>query len=418
MKNERGQAMILLVFGILVLLAFTGLAVDGGRMYSGRRQSQNAADAAALAGARELAELIMACESGSAANDGQVALAVVDLARLNGVDHFSPDGHVAAWYVDANETRLGSVGFGLGIPDGATGVEVSLVLTQATTFMKALGRQDFVTPASAMAMAGPIKNFPGGGGLLPIGVPLEVINALDEDETFYMMENNKPEGGSFCRDGAATMCIGDPNAANANRGWLNLNYNFNLDHRVGSDPLNRSFEQNVPNRGCGSDPSKSVDDGVQGWSGDGCPYPFPIIAGTEGYMDGDFIHGSPGARQSSMQEVVETYNGAIAYVPIFDNIYMSDYMKENFTAPEEPVDGSLGGDHWPNAGGGGSAFLYHIVGFAAVEIDDPNSKDHVLVGNFKSSVIGQSEIQPGGGLNGSGGICGGTPMLYGIVLWK
>lgn len=50
-KLERGQAMFLLVFGMVALLGFAALAIDGGMVYSERRHAQNAADAAALAGA-------------------------------------------------------------------------------------------------------------------------------------------------------------------------------------------------------------------------------------------------------------------------------------------------------------------------------------------------------------------------------
>ena len=49
--SERGQALILIVFGIAALFGIAGLAVDGGSLYADRRRAQNAADAAALAGA-------------------------------------------------------------------------------------------------------------------------------------------------------------------------------------------------------------------------------------------------------------------------------------------------------------------------------------------------------------------------------
>ena len=50
-SSERGQALILIVFAIMALVGVIGLAVDGGNAYADRRQAQNAADAAALAGA-------------------------------------------------------------------------------------------------------------------------------------------------------------------------------------------------------------------------------------------------------------------------------------------------------------------------------------------------------------------------------
>ncbi len=50
-SSERGQALILIVFAIVALFGVTALVVDGGNAYADRRQAQNAADAAALAGA-------------------------------------------------------------------------------------------------------------------------------------------------------------------------------------------------------------------------------------------------------------------------------------------------------------------------------------------------------------------------------
>ena len=51
MKYQRGQAIILIVFGIVGLIGMTALAVDGGNTYSDRRHAQNAADTAAFAAA-------------------------------------------------------------------------------------------------------------------------------------------------------------------------------------------------------------------------------------------------------------------------------------------------------------------------------------------------------------------------------
>jgi hypothetical protein len=52
--EEAGQALIQVTISLVVLLSFVALSIDVGRVYSERRNMQNAADAAALAGAREL----------------------------------------------------------------------------------------------------------------------------------------------------------------------------------------------------------------------------------------------------------------------------------------------------------------------------------------------------------------------------
>lgn len=54
-KSESGQALILLVLGVVALLGFTALAVDGGMVYSDRRNAQMGSDAASLAGGGEAA---------------------------------------------------------------------------------------------------------------------------------------------------------------------------------------------------------------------------------------------------------------------------------------------------------------------------------------------------------------------------
>ena len=53
-KREQGQAIVIMAFALIALLAFAALAIDGGNAYVERRRSQNGADAAALAGARQV----------------------------------------------------------------------------------------------------------------------------------------------------------------------------------------------------------------------------------------------------------------------------------------------------------------------------------------------------------------------------
>ena len=49
--GQEGQALLIMVIFLTVLLGFTAIAVDAGRFFAERRFLQNAADAAALAGA-------------------------------------------------------------------------------------------------------------------------------------------------------------------------------------------------------------------------------------------------------------------------------------------------------------------------------------------------------------------------------
>ncbi len=49
-NSEKGQAIVYLVLGLVVFLGFVALAIDGGMALADRRNEQNAADAASLAG--------------------------------------------------------------------------------------------------------------------------------------------------------------------------------------------------------------------------------------------------------------------------------------------------------------------------------------------------------------------------------
>lgn len=410
-KSEKGQSIVLVAIVMVGMLVIAGLAIDGGNLFLQRRRVQNAADAGAMAGTRTLARLIASCEEGDSADDALVAQAVTEFVSGNG---FSPDDGttILSWYVDKQNQPLSPVGAGA-IPNSATGVHVEINTLVDTYFLPVVGVESNALSAYATGMSGRVTQFPGG--ILPIAVPLQVVQALEPDEPFVVLENNHHDGGSFCEDTNGNgqydegyeFCIGDPASHNAHRGWLNLNYIYNTQFLSQSSPYYRTFERNVPNRPCGSDPDASTDDGLQGWAGDGCPYPFPLFAGSVGTATGDFIHGDPGARQSSLQTVVETYNGRTAYVPVFDYIYMSDYMADHFPEPE--------GIGWPRAGGGGHAFLYHIVGFAAVQVNDSDSHDHELAATFKEALIGDGMIQPGAGMGV--GACEPS-IVYGINLWE
>ena len=53
-KGQSGQTIVFVAIALLVLLAFVALSVDVGNVWGQRRRMQNAADAGALAGAREI----------------------------------------------------------------------------------------------------------------------------------------------------------------------------------------------------------------------------------------------------------------------------------------------------------------------------------------------------------------------------
>ncbi|MFQ5381196.1 MAG: pilus assembly protein TadG-related protein, partial [Dehalococcoidia bacterium] len=55
-RNEDGQVLVMVALTMLGLLSVVGLVSDGGLVFSRRRDLQNAADAAAAAGAMQIDE--------------------------------------------------------------------------------------------------------------------------------------------------------------------------------------------------------------------------------------------------------------------------------------------------------------------------------------------------------------------------
>ena len=81
-RDESGQTLIMFAFGLAVLLGMAAMTIDVGLAYVARRDMQNAADAAALAGADLLLEGQSSVLAASAARD---------LALQNGYDNAAAD---------------------------------------------------------------------------------------------------------------------------------------------------------------------------------------------------------------------------------------------------------------------------------------------------------------------------------------
>jgi hypothetical protein len=174
-KRERGQMLVIVALGLTVLIAMAGLIIDGGMALSNRRQVQNAADAAALAGTRVLGlDLKWRADNrpppAPFANvDQEVCDAINEALVYNtnaaqsiaAIDCYagSPD----AQYVDFNRNPLRQVG--KGVPPNAQGVQVSGTGASGTFLMGVIGIETIDVGADATALAGPGE--PPLGALMP-----------------------------------------------------------------------------------------------------------------------------------------------------------------------------------------------------------------------------------------------------------
>ena len=127
-RDESGQAFVLVAIFLLGLVAVAGLVADGGLVLAQRRDLQNAADAAAAAGAMQLDEDHYRATGGAGvALDGDAAYAA------------------AAGYLAAE----GGAVYSVGVSDARVEVEVSR--SANTAFLRVLGIESVTINARASA---------------------------------------------------------------------------------------------------------------------------------------------------------------------------------------------------------------------------------------------------------------------------
>jgi hypothetical protein len=397
-QPKQGQAIVIMAFAIIALAALVGLAIDGGNLYTLRRRAQIGADSTAMAGTQMLADLISRCAAPTTAHDTAIRDQILEYARRNGIDEFSPNGDVTAWYVNKDRTNLGFVGAGVPIPTGATGISTRLVTTDTTTFMRLFGFRHVVAPGEATAMAGDVLQV-GGGGLLPIAVPEKVVRTLGPNQPFSIL--NTGDFKDFCSNNPE-ICEGDVDAA-AQRGWLQLAHIYNNDPNI----MARGFSKTTETSGSCSDTLDKA--GLRRWLIPECPYPHSVYAGQLGMSNGDFILGVTGTKSPGLHDIQSYWLGKVGYMPVFDLIYSGTDQKADprmntiFPSPAIPKPVNT----WVD---GASTYYYHIVGFVAVTL---NSVDgHTLNGNFVSATIQAGQLNIGNGIGA--GTC--RPGLVGISL--
>jgi hypothetical protein len=140
--NERGQALILIALAAIGLFAIAGLAIDGSVKYADRRHAQNAADAAALAGALAKAEN---------PPDPLWNILALDRALANGYDDNHVTNEVWVYTCDAKpDTSPGDCGHYDGNPNY---VQVVIVSNVDTYFARVLGINRTVNSVQAVALA-------------------------------------------------------------------------------------------------------------------------------------------------------------------------------------------------------------------------------------------------------------------------
>ena len=177
LTDERGQVLVISAALILIILGITAFTTDIGWLQSHKRHLQNTADAAALAGARDLA-------------DGKDDITVIASVYE---------------YVNKNEVDVNEI---IDIDsDGVKRVTVKLKGTRDLFFARTLGFNSANVAARATAAAGPPATMKG---VLPIGISWNAYSAPEGDDGYTVVTKD-----TFTNEGAS-----------GNWGWVNLDYAF------------------------------------------------------------------------------------------------------------------------------------------------------------------------------------------------
>lgn len=158
--HTHGQSIALVALAIFVLIGVAGLGLDGANAFNQRRNAENAADAAAMAGTSSLL-----AQRKTGGSNAPVCQSVVDYLNQHGLN----EGAGMTWtasYVDAAGGALAQVCDSGGAPVAAAGappadargVAVDVKHTFETMFMRVLGRGDLTVAGDATAMYGPLQS--------------------------------------------------------------------------------------------------------------------------------------------------------------------------------------------------------------------------------------------------------------------
>jgi hypothetical protein len=160
-RSESGQIAVILALAMVGLLAFTALAIDGGNMYLQKRNAQNAADAGAISGTREVHRLLHTpYEEWPAAADRTMRIMINDFVQSNGVPDTNDNAsdnineNIEAYYLDRDghrlsENQVGTTGV---VPEDSRGIQVIASIPFDTFIAGLIGQPHAIATADAGAV--------------------------------------------------------------------------------------------------------------------------------------------------------------------------------------------------------------------------------------------------------------------------
>lgn len=367
MKNrtlvrEKGQSIVLIVLMLVGFIAMLALVLDGGNLFTHRRQMQTAADAGALAGATHLC--------GDEINHSAASLTANEYA------------------VDRNLAQVATVTF----PVGGT-IEVTTSIDFEPFFLQFIG----ISSLSASATAAAKCEVPSGGNVMPIAwscppPPPDEEGEIPDRLCFYEYNECDPDDSScdpplyVFMDDTPGSCIYPPNSFGT-PDWISGDVDCDTDNDDLDDVL----------LGPSSRGWLDLNDGTTSSTSD---LEFKIVNACvngigENLADHTWVAAQPGVTAATFDVVKANCEGKEVIIPVFDVA-----CTRNTTTPETDCvfDPPHDDDYIVRPGGGD---YYHIVGFASFVITcvhaDPSdsSRERLPDGSlgWVSRCPGRTELQ-------------------------
>jgi len=204
-RSESGFTVVLVAMTVVIMATSAAFAIDLGQGYTSRRQMQNAADVAALAGTRALLKTRDTLTGAFLDPTGSVWTAVRDSAVQNGAD----TSQVTCTIIRRNGSTVApcspAIGWILdGILGGPAGVTVTTAVTFQTSFARVIGRNTITTQTSASARVAPLISSKGApfiicGNLLKGGYDIlsltGTVKATAIGMTVALQSSQEPDCG-------------------------------------------------------------------------------------------------------------------------------------------------------------------------------------------------------------------------------
>ena len=354
--HERGQVLVIVAVGLVVIMAMVGLVIDGGYAWGQQRKTQNGADAMALAAATVLAQNLGG--TSPAKTDGDVGCAVESAATANGT------AHPTAYYTDITGTflnplvKVGPCAPGAGglVPSAAAGARATGDRTFKTFLMSVIGFDQLTASAKATAVTGLLASVcpaDAGCGILPVTFPTTAVTCDGQNKQIWIGGPNWPivqvsdplaaNYATAANESIIPLCSQGPGAV----GWLDLGCG-NLKNSI-TNPCNASI-------------------------------PIPT-----------WLHTQPG-NVNSVEGDINAYAGpllgvpddSVVTLPIHNNTCVGQPANNDPTCQPLGAEGSGNGNNW----------YYHIPKFVGFMID-------------RAYISGSNKVQcnsaPGGPISGGNG---------------